>query len=150
MQRQRIGYVIADSSHARIVMWDSAVRGYHTRLTLQDGAAPRAARVRRASRGTVYESASPQRRGLGDRAAVRERIRQAFAEVLVQQIHAFVAETPVEGLVLAAPVRFLTPLKEGLADAPPVVVSVAKNLVKTPDHELADWLTPLELNARRH
>jgi len=100
---QRIGYVIADGSRARIVMWDSAARDYHTRLTLQDGAAPRAARVRRASRGAVYESASPQRHGLGDRAAARERIRQAFADVLVEQIHAFVTETPVEGLVLAAP-----------------------------------------------
>jgi hypothetical protein len=47
-------------------------------------------------------------------------------------------------------VRFLKLLKAGLAGAPPVLGSVAKNLVKTPDHELADWLTPLDLNAQRH
>lgn len=61
--------------------------------------------------------------------------------MLIERIRLFTREVPVEGIVLAAPARFLSLLEAGLPDTPPVVGVVPKDLVKTPDQELGGWLS---------
>lgn len=138
MQRQRIAYVIADSGHGRIVMWDSRTHNFRTRMTLQSGPS---ARTDPSSRGELHGPPPRKGRRLGDRISLRKRMRSEFAAVLIERIRAFTREIPVEGIVLAAPARFLALLRDGLPDSPPVVGAVVKDLVKIPDHELSGWLS---------
>lgn len=137
MQRQRIAYVIADSCHGRIVMWDHRTREYRTRLTLPS--APALRPQPSSQEGTAGPSLAEHRQA-GDRIGLRKRMRSEFATTLIERIRAFSRVMPIEGIVLVAPARFLTVLRDGLPDNPPVVGAVAKNLVKAPDQELGGWL----------
>ena len=138
MQRERIAYVIADSSLARIVMWDGRTQDYRTRMTLQGGPA---ARAQPSPRGQPGAGQPQERHQLGDRISLRKRMRSEFVAVLIERIGGFTREMPVEGIVLAAPARFLALLQEGLPASPPVIGSLVKDLVKIPDRELGGWLS---------
>lgn len=140
MQRQRIAYVIADSCHGRIVMWDSGTHDYRTRITLRSDPA---ARAHPSPKGEAGDHLRRERHPLGARIALRKRLRSEFAVMLIARIAAFVRVMPIEGIVLAAPARFLAVLEAGLPESPPVVGAVAKDLVKVPDHELGGWLSHL-------
>jgi hypothetical protein len=71
----------------------------------------------------------------------------AYVPILATHVRRFAAGHRVEGVVLIAPARVLTPLKEELLDGPRVLGEVAKDLVKTPDHKLHDWLMAAERQA---
>jgi hypothetical protein len=133
MHHRNIAYLIADSVHARFVVWDRDAGDYRTVVKVHDGPAP-----------PPRHQAGP---GPDDRGALRAKIRSAFAEVLAQQVRHFAAERSVEGFVLAAPARLLTPLKAALKDGPPILGAVAKDLTKQADHELREWLLKAEEHA---
>jgi protein required for attachment to host cells len=51
------------------------------------------------------------------------------------------------GVVLIAPPKLIASLKHALAGKVVIVGELAKDLTKTPDHQLGDWLRSLELEA---
>ena len=133
MHHRNIAYLIADSSRARIVLWSRDAGSYRTAVQIDDGLAP-AARAH-------------QPHGLDFREESRKKVRGAFAEVLAEHLRDFAARHPVEGVVLIAPARVLTPLKVELQGGPPILGTLAKDLTKHPDEALHEQLTQVEIHA---
>jgi protein required for attachment to host cells len=141
MHHRNIAYLIADGAHGRILVWDRDGENYRTCVEIADGPAP----VARHHPGTVSESFSHQRHGFDDKEEARKKTRSAFAHVLAEHVRQFAAEHPVEGFVLAAPARVLTPLKGQLKEGPAILGLIGKDLTKHGDHELREALTQAEL-----
>lgn len=144
MHHRNIAYLIADGAGGRIVVWDRDAGAYHTRCFIHDGPDP-SLLGHHPSPG--FESGAHPRRGLADRDAVRKKVRAAVAVVLAEHVRHFMADNPVEGFILAAPVRLLNSLRAELRDGPPILGALAKNLTGVADHDLGQWLVKAELFA---
>jgi len=136
----RIQFVVADGQRAR---WVSR-RGDDFATATEQAAEPAAPRH---PQGVVFEARSGQRFSVEERnAAVRQR-KERFAEDLAARINDAAAREAYERLVLVAPARMLSAIEQRLSPAARsrLVGRLAKDLTKTPDHELKAWLQSLEL-----
>lgn len=148
-QHRKLLYVIADGGSARLL---ERRRGPGAFVTLRrlDGKAQLAA-VREEQRdeqaGRSMESATTARHAVGREDDYR-RAKSAFARRTAETVKAMLADGAWSGVVLVAPPRLLRVLREELDSGAAIVHALAKDLTKTPEHELPRWLDRAELLAR--
>jgi protein required for attachment to host cells len=142
MPTLRTDFLVADNARARWVRRSEPGGDY---ATVQELHASPAARPR--PQGVAFESGGG-RFNIEERRGAAEQRRYRFAETLADLINARAARGEFERLCLVAPVRTGAAIRKRLTrEAEAVVVSgLAKDLTKTPDHALSDWLKDLELN----
>jgi protein required for attachment to host cells len=138
----RTEFLIADNARARWIRRCEPEGDYATVQELH--AAPVAAHN---PQGVVFESGGG-RFNLEERRGAVEKHRYRFAETLADVINARAAKGEFERLCLVAPARTLAAIRRRLTpEAEGVVIpGLSKDLTKTPDHALGDWLRDLELN----
>ncbi|MGE5500313.1 MAG: host attachment protein [Ignavibacteriales bacterium] len=142
----RLLFVLADGAHARFVQRNRETGAFVTVREL-DGS-HRLKNLRRELRGgpppgRSHESASTARHGVG-REDYERQAKEAFVTQVAQEACEFA--TPNDALVVVAPSRLVSAFRERLGERAAAVV--AKDLIKTPDAELARWLEPLTLQVR--
>lgn len=136
-------FVIADGSRARWVQRsDSANDDFSTsremKSTHHHVGHPQ---------GVVFEGSTGQRFGVEEADEAVRRHREAFARDVAEAINLEAAKDAFERLVIVAPTHTLAAIT-GHLGAPAharLIKTLAKDLGKTPDHELGDWLRSLEL-----
>ncbi|MBS0297102.1 MAG: host attachment protein [Proteobacteria bacterium] len=141
-------FVLADGGRARFVMRSGA--GDYAVVKALDGT-PALTAARAASRGAtpgvVFESATAAPHGLRPKGVVQQ-AKAVFAAEVAGAAEREARRQGAAGLVLVAPARTLSLLRTHLGAASPVLASLAKDLGKTPAHELGRWLNSLELSAQ--
>lgn len=148
-QRHRLCFVIADGGHARFVRpaEDNALHTFYSADSTDlhkrdhDLVSDRA--------GRAFESGSPARHAFTPRHDPHDMAKQRFTHSVARRINEASAADVFNELVIVAPSNLLTELIEDL-DAPArskFLGSLAKDLVKTPDHELwphlKEWVRPV-------
>lgn len=95
--------------------------------------------------GVVFGS-SGQRFNVSEKDAATQRLRTRFAEDVAEALNAGAGQDPSGQIVVVAPQRMLQAIQERLSGPvrSRVIHTLAKDLTKTPDHELRRWLEPLE------
>ena len=145
MARQRkLLYVLADGAHARFVERLAETHDYKTMRTL-DGSR-RLDQLREEQRdesaGRSFESANSARHAVGVEDPYRK-VKNDFVAGVAEQLNETLKHGDWEGVVLAAPDRLLGVLRDSVSKHITIVGEVAKDLIKTPDHELGQWLDAL-------
>jgi protein required for attachment to host cells len=138
----RFQFIVADGARARWVRRSENADDFVT--TKETKAEPHAPGH---PQGVVFEGSSGRRFSVEERqGAVREH-REAFAREVADTISAEVVEGAFERLIIVAPARTLAAIRRRLSGAAKALLgkTLAKDLSKTPDHELGTWLRPLEL-----
>jgi protein required for attachment to host cells len=98
--------------------------------------------------GRAFESSWHARHGLGERHDLHEMEKEKFVRLVGEQLNAAAARGEFHELLLVAPVRVLSELRDGLdaATVAKLVGVLDKDLVKTPDYELwprvREWVSP--------
>ena len=148
-QPRRLCFVIADGGHARFVH-PAADNALHTSDTIDSDAVHKRDHDLVSDRpGRAFESATAARHAYSPRTDPHEQAKDRFTQVIVRRINADSAADQFNELVLVAPSHVLTELTEGLDTnaRTRLVGSLAKDLVKTPDHELwshlKEWVRPV-------
>lgn len=142
MPALRTEYLLADNAHARWVRRSDAADDFVTVQEMHVQAA-----VRPHPQGVAFESGGGRFNIEEKRGAVAKH-RYRFAETLAEAINAKAEDGGLDRLCLVAPVRTLAAIRRRLTPAAETKLAhvLAKDLTKTPDHELRDWLHDLELN----
>jgi protein required for attachment to host cells len=147
--RSKLLYVLADGAHARFIEQSPETHAFVT-VHRMDGS-QRLEILRAEQRdeqvGRSFESGSAARHGVGREDAYR-RAKEAFAADVAKTLRELLSRTSHQGVVLVGPPRLLKVLRAGIGPADRVVAELGKDLTKTPDHELGEWLTPLSLVAQ--
>lgn len=135
-----IQFVIADGSRARWVRRSERAEDFVTVRELK--AQPPTPGE---PDGVVF-GPSGQRFNVGEKDAAMQRLRTRFAEDLAEALDAEAGMDPAGRFVVVAPERMLQAIKARLSGPvrSRIVHTLAKDLTKTPDHELGRWLEPLE------
>jgi protein required for attachment to host cells len=144
MKHARIWYIIADGGRARFVERDEQ-GAYRTVVSfvaaeLHD----RSSDLGRDRPARVKESANAARHAVEPRRDLHEAAKEDFIKLVAEQIEAEHGRDQFDSLVLIAPPRVLTELKEKLSKpmAKIVVKDLQKDLTKVPDHDLTEHLLP--------
>lgn len=142
MRVLRTDFLLADNAQARWVRRSDAVDDF---ITVQQMRAQPATRPH--PQGVVFESGGG-RFNIEEKRGAVEKHRYRFAETLAETINARAANGELDRLCLAAPPRVLVAIRRQLTPQAQTKLAhvLAKDLTKTPDHELRDWLRDLELN----
>jgi protein required for attachment to host cells len=148
---QQTWVVIADGGGARIVARRPSAAAYGT-----VGRVPAALSHRFSHEigsdepGRVYESASTARHALQARHDPHRLEKEAFARRVANAINLAGGRGDFDNLILVAPPRILHDLKARLDQQTraKLIATLAKDLTKIPDHELAEHLKPLALPRR--
>jgi protein required for attachment to host cells len=144
MKHARLWYVIADGGMARFVERDEN-GAFRTVLSFvsselharsHDLGLDRPARVR--------ESANAARHAIEPRRDLHDAAKEDFVKLVAEKLDAEHERGQFDKLVLVAPPRVLTELKQHLSKpmAKLVVDGLQKDLTKVPDHDLAQHLAP--------
>jgi protein required for attachment to host cells len=138
----RTDFLLADNAHARWVRRSDVADDFVTveEMHVQPAARPH-------PQGVAFESGGG-RFNIEEKRGAAEKRRYRFAETLAEVINAKAANGDLDRLCLAAPPRTLRAIRDQLSPeaAARLVHVLAKDLTKTPDHALRDWLRKLELN----
>jgi protein required for attachment to host cells len=135
-------FIIADGARARWVKRSTHADDFVTERELASEPEPRGAEP--AGGAFVSASGRPYFAARANVAPRRNHLR--FVEQLTDAINAGIAQGGVERLAIVAPARMLSEISRGLS-APArarLAKTLAKNLAKTPDHQLMEWLRPME------
>jgi protein required for attachment to host cells len=146
----KVWVVVADGEHARVVAPTTAHGQFATVLAFDSSAAHLRAHDLGSDRpGRSYERASPMRHAITPRHDLHDQAKHAFILEVARQVNGSAAAGEFDRLVLVAPGHALLDLREALSAIAnsKIVGSVAKDLTKMPDHELAShlaewWLRP--------
>jgi len=141
MKPLRTQFVIADGAHARWVKRVGEADDFVTGRELAADPEPDGGR-----RG-VFESTSGRAFSVQERGSAARTHRAAFARQIAEAINSEAATGQLERLAVVAPARTLAAITQHLSAAARAKLfkTLAKDLSKTPDHELASWLRSLEL-----
>lgn len=144
MHEPRTDFVIADNAHVR---WVRRSHGSNSFVTTEERHATSIAQPQ--PQGVVFESGGA-RFNIEERRAARANRHYRFAKTVAGWINAKAGETDVQRLCLVAPSRTLAAIRRQLSlQASAKLVRVLdKDLTKTPDHKLGDWLQSMELDGR--
>ena len=148
---QNLLIVIADGEHARFVQPD-ADNVLRTTNSLDSSSAHLRSRDIGTDRpGRAFESSGGAHHAVGERHDLHAMEKERFVRLIGEQINAGAARGEFDELLLVAPPRALSELREALdAAAQPKLVGVLeKDLVKTPDHDLWPHLREWVSQARR-
>jgi protein required for attachment to host cells len=144
MKHARIWYIIADGGRARFVERDEQ-GAYRTVVSfvaaeLHD----RSSDLGRDRPSRVKESANAARHAVEPRRDLHEAAKEDFVKLVAEEIEAEHGRDQFDRLVLIAPPRVLTELKQKLSKpmAKIVVKDLQKDLTKVPDHDLTEHLLP--------
>lgn len=144
MKQARICYVIADGGRARFVAQDDS-GAYRTVLSfVAADMHKRSSDLGRERPARVKESANAARHAVAPRRDLHEAAKEDFIALVAEQIAAEHGNGRFDGLVLVAPPKVLTELKQKLSKpiAELVVNDLQKDLTKVPDHDLTAHLAP--------
>ena len=139
---------IADGEHARFVQpdGDNVLR---TLSSLDSASAHLRSRDIGSDRpGRAFESSWNARHGVGERHDLHGMEKEKFVRWVGEQLNEAAARGEFDELLLVAPVRVLSELRDGLdaATVAKLVGVLDRDLVKTPDHELwphvREWVSP--------
>jgi protein required for attachment to host cells len=130
-------FVIADGARARWVRRSE---------TADDFVTSRETKAARRAGGEAFEGATGRRSAVETLGAAHQH-GEAFAREVADEINAEAAKGAFERLAIVAPARTLSAITERLTNVARalLVKTLAKDLSKTPDHEIGTWLRPLEL-----
>lgn len=134
-------FVIADGGRARWVKRSDHADDFVTVRELT--AAPS---FKGGPGGVAFEGGSGQRFTIAEKDdAVRQR-RLRFAGEVAEAINAEALAGGIQRLAVVAPARVLGAIREQLNPeaSARLARTLSKDLTKTPDHELGEWLRPLE------
>jgi len=144
MKHARIWYIIADGGRARFVERDEQ-GAYRTVVSfvaaeLHD----RSSDLGRDRPSRVKESANAARHAVEPRRDLHEAAKEDFVKLVAEEIEAEHGRDQFDRLVLIAPPRVLTELKQKPSKpmAKIVVNDLQKDLTKVPDHDLTEHLLP--------
>lgn len=142
MAAPRTDFLLADNAHARWVRRGDTQGDF---VTVQEMHVERARPSH--ALGVVFGSGGARFSVEEKRQSVARR-RYRFAETVAGAINAREAAGDLHRLCVVAPVRTLAAIRRQLTPAAESRLAhvLAKDLIKTPDHRLGDWLTALELN----
>jgi protein required for attachment to host cells len=144
MKHAKIWYVIADGGRARFVARDES-GAFRTVVSFV------AAELHERSHDLgldhpprVKESANAARHAIEPRRDLHQAAKEDFVKLVAEQLDEEHGRGQFDRLVLVAPARVLTELKEKLSKpiAKIVVSDLQKDLTKIPDHDLTEHLTP--------
>jgi hypothetical protein len=121
MADRNIAILAANSVHARLLLRDHDTGDFKTRLAIDNGPSVPAVNPRGS---TIDERLRRQRIG-------------AFVKVIASHVRDLNLRHPMEGLIVIAPARMTDDLAAAIGDVVPVLARAPKNLLKTPDHEMA-------------
>jgi protein required for attachment to host cells len=148
--RRKLIFLLADGAHARFVEQTPETGAYVT-VRSMDGS-ERIETLRAEQRdeapGRTHESFGYGSHAVGREDAYR-RAKAAFAADVAKTLNHMLAQGDFDGVVLVAPARLRKTLRAGMTSRTAVVRELAKDLTKTPDHELGGWLNPLALAQAR-
>lgn len=138
----RTRFVIADGARARWVRRSDTADDFTTVRELHARPAENGA-----PQGVVFASAHGQRFSVEERDSAVRMHRLRFAQDVADAINVEVAHGELDRLALVAPPRVLSAIRQRLSTAASARLAhtLAKDLTKTPDHELGAWLRRLEL-----
>lgn len=142
-------FVIADGAHARFVARAPGGGDFVTLSELDGSDRLRVLRaeLRASPPGRSHESMSPSRSSVGPNESVRQ-AKESFAREVADVAARTFADRARDGVVLVAPQRLIGLLGAGLEGRMTIVGRLGKDLTKIPDHDLGEWLEPLERSAR--
>jgi protein required for attachment to host cells len=144
MKRKKLWYVIADGGRARFVERDTngAFRTITSFVATELHA--RAHDLGRDRPARVMESANSARHAVEPRRDLHQAAKEDFIRTVADTLAAEHGQGQFDALVLVAPARVLTDLKNSLDQsvAETVVSDLQKDLTKVPDHDLATHLAP--------
>jgi protein required for attachment to host cells len=142
----RTQFVIADSGRAR---WVRRSDSSHDFVTTRELKAERPVGDVEDS-GVVFEGSSGRPFGVRDPQDSIRKARDQFAAEIAAELEAQAGRGEFERLAVVAPTRTLSAIRKRLSGpaARAMAASLAKDLTKTPDHELRTWLEPLETELR--
>jgi protein required for attachment to host cells len=142
MKPLRTEFIIADGARARWVKRAENADDFVTIKELKAGRRPQGK-----TKGVVFDSTTHRGYGMEARADAVLEHSAMFAKQVAEAINVDADRQDLERLVIAAPARTLAAISDHLSAAAKAKLAktLAKDLTKTPDHELKDWLHPLEL-----
>ena len=137
----RTQFVIADAAHARWVKHSEKADDFVTVDVLKAEDRPHGS-----PQGVVFEGSSGRRFTVEEADEARRAHHDAFAVLVAERINLEAAQGGFERLAVVAPARTLSAIEHHLSAEASAKLTrrLAKDLVKTPDHELGLWLRPLE------
>jgi len=149
-RHRKVCFVIADGGHARFVQ-PAADNGLHTIAAVDSVTVHKRDRDLVSDRsGRSFESASAARHAYTPRHDPHEQEKTRFTHLVANRINEEREADLFNELVVVAPPSVLTELTDAL-DAPTKAVllgTLAKDLVKVPDHELwphlKQWARPVQ------
>ena len=145
-RRRKLLYVLADGAHARFVEQSAETKAFAT-VHRMDGTGrleTLRAEQRDEQAGRCIESGSAARHAVGRDDAYR-RAKEAFVADVAKALDELLGRTTQQGVVLVAPPRLVRVLRDGIGSSAPIVAELGKDLTRTTDHELGQWLLPLSL-----
>jgi protein required for attachment to host cells len=141
-------FLIADGEHARFVAADTD-NVLRTSRSFDSASAHLASHELRSDRpGRSFESATPSSHGVVPRHDPHELEKTKFAHFVADEAGVAAGEGVFDRLVLVAPAHCLHEIEYALDGRTAAMVTgrLAKDLVKTPDHELSphlrEWVGP--------
>jgi protein required for attachment to host cells len=144
MKPSRIWYVIADGGRARFVAQDEN-GAFRTVLSfVASDMHKRSSDLGRDRPARVKESANAARHAVEPRRDLHEAAKEDFIALVAEEIAAEHSNGQFDQLVLVAPPKVLTELKQKLSKPMAALVADAlqKDLTKVPDHDLTEHLAP--------
>jgi protein required for attachment to host cells len=135
-------FLIADGEHARVVLADAS-HVLHTVRSFDSASAHLSAHEIASDRpGRVFESARPGSHGVEPRHDPHRMEKLRFSDFVADEIGIAAGEGAFDRLVLVAPAYCLHEIEDALDGRAASMVAgrLAKDLVKTPDHELLPHL----------
>jgi protein required for attachment to host cells len=141
--------LVADGEHARVVV-PTPQHQFRTINSLDSTTAHhRSSDLGTDEPGRSYERASPLRHAIEPKTDPHRAAKHDFVRFLAGQMNEAAVAGEFDRLVLVAPAHALTALREGL-DGPAAARldgTLAKDLVKVPDSDLASHLDEFRLNS---
>lgn len=144
MKKAKVWYAIADGGRARFVERDEN-GAYRTVVSFDSADLHHKASDLLSDRpGRVMESATPGRSAVEPRQDPKRAAKEDFVKLVADKLAAEHERGAFDQLMLVAPPRVLTELKQKLAKpvADLVVKDLQKDLTKVPDHDLTEHLAP--------
>ena len=135
---ENILVLVGDGEHGRLLRFVPG-KGLHTEAELKSDAAHMRDSALVSDRpGAAFHSDSSAHHALTPRHDPHDQAKHAFARRMAQDVNALCRASSVDRLVIVAPDHVLHDIRAALAPEAAALLAgtVAKDLVKTPDHEL--------------
>ena len=149
MKTQRTWIVVADGGHARIMESAHPHSGITIRLDVTSDARQTAGKLAADRLSRTQESGTSARHGIAPRLSLKDHEKRLFAARLADYLRGGLGN--FDQLVLVAPMRFLSLVRDTLPDNVSKKISVmrSKDLTWMSDAEVLDHLGPLGAQVRR-